>query len=121
MPYKPNKLRMKREAISKKRSVQGKYGNEVKRRMMRDQASGMEVVGGFTTFGSLGEHTVDLLDCGDPKRVWMRVDGEIRCPRTADGIVRVLGKWLWRKAPVAQKKVLYGYATGYAPTPAKGG
>ena len=56
------------------------------------------IVGGFKTFGSLGDHTVEILDFGDPSKVWIRVDGGgLRQPRTSGGVVRILGEWLWRK------------------------
>lgn len=85
-------IRKRREIASKR----GKYGNEVKRQKMIARAVPLEVVGGFTTWGSMGEHEIEILACDDPTHVWIRVDGELRRPRTMDGVHRVLSKWVYR-------------------------
>lgn len=100
MPYKQNRLRMKRYAISKKRSEQGKYGNEVKRKRMRERAIPLEVVGTIRTTGNMGDHFIEILDGGDESHVWLRVDGELRKPRTMNGVHRILSKWIWREQHV---------------------
>ena len=87
--------------IRKKRaraSARGKYGNEVKRQFMTERAEEMRVVGTMTTTGSFGNHLIELLSCDEPGVVWLRVDGDIRSPRSANGIRRVLADWIWRKA-----------------------
>lgn len=97
MSYKPNRLRLKREAISKKRSKQGKYGNEVKRRMMQERGYNLDVVGRMETSAIFGEHVIELLACDDEHCLLM-VDGEIRRPRTCAGVKRVIGEWIWKKS-----------------------
>lgn len=86
-------IKKKRERASKR----GKYGNEVKRRMMIERCSGLDVVGGFKTWGSMGEHEVELLACDDPTHVWILVDGLLRTPRTMNGVHRVLSRWVYNK------------------------
>jgi hypothetical protein len=95
MPYKKNRLRLKRERISADCSRRGKYGNEVKAEKRMAEAEESVVVATVRTSGSLGEHCIELLSCGDPLRVYVRLDGELRRPRTAQGFVRLLGQWLW--------------------------
>jgi len=80
------------QAKRKRNSERGKYGNEVKVRLRMERADEMRVVAEVRTSGSLGDHCIELLDCGEPLRVWVRVDGEIRRPRTARGFVSVLGQ-----------------------------
>lgn len=83
--------------LSESRSKSGKYGNEVKRRLMLDRASEMRVVATVITSGSLGIHLIELLDCGEPMLVWIRFDEKIYRPRTARGFVSLLGRWIWKK------------------------
>jgi hypothetical protein len=87
---------MKRERISADCSRRGKYGNAVKAAKRMAQAEEMQVVARIFTQGSLGEHEIELLSCGDPRRVYVRFDGELRRPRTARGFVSLLGRWMWR-------------------------
>ena len=54
-------------------------------------------VGGFTTWGIMGDHVIRLLDCGDDSVVWIEVDGQIRAPRTLTGVKRIVSEWIWRK------------------------
>lgn len=91
-----NYLQKRKKALSERNSKRGKLGNEAKRRMMKERGEVSNVVGGFTTFGCMGDHTVELLDCGDEVAVWIRVDGEIRAPRTIRGVRAVLAKWIVR-------------------------
>lgn len=72
-------------------------GVEARRRKREAKASEMPVVARVFTQGSLGEHEIELLSCGDPLRVYVRCDGELRSPRTANGFVRILGEWLWNQ------------------------
>ncbi len=55
------------------------------------------VVGGCTTWGSLGKHTIELLDCGDEQMVWIRIDGELHTPRTMRGFLSVMSHWFYKK------------------------
>ena len=97
MPYKKNRLRLKLAAISEMRSKSGKLGNEVRARLRMERGKDLEVVGGCHTYGSLGEHHIELLACDDPEHVWIRVDGEMRCPRTMRGFMAVLSDWFYWK------------------------
>jgi len=96
MPYKKNRLQLKRERISADCSRRGKYGNEVKARLRLEQSEEMRVVAEVRTSGSLGNHHIELLDFGEPMMVWIRFDGEIYRPRTARGFISLLGRWMWR-------------------------
>lgn len=96
MPYKKNRLQIKRERISADCSRRGKYGNQVKAQKRIAEAESMRVVATVQTSGSLGEHCIELLSYVDPMRVLVRFDGVLRQPRTAQGFVRLLGKWLWK-------------------------
>ena len=86
---------MKKERISADCSRRGKYGNAVKAKKRMAEAEPMRVVAEVRTSGSLGEHHIQLLDCGEPLMVWIRMDGTIYRPRTARGFVSLLGRWLW--------------------------
>ena len=80
----------------KRNSERGKYGNKVKRQKRIALGSEMRVVAEVRTSGTLGEHHIELLDCGEPMMVWVRMNGKIYQPRTARGFVSLLGRWLWR-------------------------
>ena len=98
MPYKKNKLRLKQERISKECSRRGKYGNEVKRRMMRENASEWTITSTIRTDGVIGEHVIEMLTSpDDPKQMLVRVNGEIRKPYTVNGFGKVLAEYLWKK------------------------
>ena len=84
--------RNKRREIARKKSA---LGVEARRRIREEQAEEMQVVATVRTSGSLGEHCIELLSCGDPLRVVVRFDGELRRPRTARGFVSLLGRWFW--------------------------
>lgn len=84
----------KRREIARKKSA---LGVAARRQKMPAQAEDMLVVATVRTSGSLGEHCVELLSCGDPLRVYVRFDGDLRRPRTARGFVSLLGKWMWRR------------------------
>jgi hypothetical protein len=94
----------KRREIARKRSLKGV---EARRRKMMELAEEYRVVAEVRTSGSLGEHHIELLSCGDPLRVAVRFDGQLRKPRTAKGFVRMLGDWLWigGKLAVARKNM----------------
>jgi len=68
-----------------------------RRRKMMERAIESCVVAEVRTSGSLGNHHIELLSCGDPLHVYVRFDGELRQPRTAQGFVRLLGEWIWKK------------------------
>ena len=86
-------IRKKRER-AKERS---KLGVAARRAKMQERGSDLEVAGTITTTGNLGNHFIEILACDDPVHVWLRVDGELRRPRTLRGVVRVLAGWIWRK------------------------
>jgi len=96
MPYKKNRLRLKQERLSALRSQQGKLGNNVKAQKRLAEAEQMRVVAEVHTSGSLGAHHIELLDCGEPVVVWVRMNGKIYRPRTARGFVSLLRRWLWK-------------------------
>jgi hypothetical protein len=83
----------KRREIQRQRSA---LGVAARRRQREAEASEAVVVARVFTQGSLGEHEIELLACGDPQRVYVRFDGELRAPRTARGFVSLPGRWLWR-------------------------
>lgn len=87
-------LNKKRRELSERNSRRGKYGNEVKRRIMHERGNDGIVVGGFETWGNMGEHTIELIDCGDESMLWIRVDGELKMPRTMRGVRAVITKWI---------------------------
>ena len=89
-------LNKKRKEASARNSQRGILGNKVKARLRMERGSDLVVVGGMTTWGSMGEHTIELLACDDPTHVWIRVDGELRQPRTMRGFFSVLNKWAWQ-------------------------
>jgi hypothetical protein len=90
-------LRRKRKATSERNSIRGKYGNKVKAELRMERGRNLEVVGGCRTYGSLGEHHIELLACDDPAHVWIRVDGHLRCPRTMRGFKSVMSDWFYKK------------------------
>ena len=98
MPYKPNRLRLKREAISKKRSEQWKRGNEVKRQKMQQEAVKGHVCGGLHNYGSLGHHHIQILDYGFESHFWLMVDGQLRKPQTDRGFRKILCDWMLRRS-----------------------
>lgn len=85
-------------AKRKKRSEAGKYGNTVKRQLMIERGNDLKVVGKCITSGVLGNHTIELLAGDQPMIAWIRVDGHIRRPRTANGFRRILANVLFKKA-----------------------
>lgn len=99
MPYKKNRLQLKRERIYADCSRRGKYGNQIKAQKRIAEAEAMRVVATVRTSGSLGEHLIELLAPGEVTRptVYVRFDGVLRQPRTANGFARLLGKWMWNK------------------------
>ena len=86
----------KARAVSERNSKRGKYGNEVKAKLRMEHGQDLEVVGGFKTWGSMGDHVVELLVCADPTHIWIRVDGEFRKPRTMRGFYAALNRWAYR-------------------------
>ena len=86
-------LRKKREALSKRNSEKGKYGNEVKRQRKMQQCQDLVCIGGFQTFGAFGGHCIKLYGGSDPTHFYIKVDGEWKRPRTYDGVRRIVSKW----------------------------
>lgn len=69
-----------------------------KARKRMEQGSTMLDVGGFTTDGILGLHSIRVLSYGDGEnRYAITVDGEHRQARTERGILRCLAKMIYRK------------------------
>ena len=99
MSYKKNRLRIKKERISKKRSELGKLGNEVKRQRMQEQGKDLVCVGGYVSFGRIGNHCIKLYaDPNDCTHYWIKSDGEWRKPRTVEGVRSVASRWFGRFA-----------------------
>jgi hypothetical protein len=90
-------LRRKRAEVSSRNSERGKASARKRRERMEEAGSGLSVTGRMETSGSFGNHVIELLACDDPTHVWLRVDGKLRCPRTCDGVKRVVGEWIWEK------------------------
>ena len=84
----------KRRKIAKEKS---KLGVEARRRKREAEASEMRVTGVVKTSGIFGEHEVQFLDFGDERLGYVRVDGELRRPRTVRGFEKTMDKWLWKK------------------------
>lgn len=89
-------IRKKQKKLSEINSKKGKFGNEVKRKLMQERAAPLKVVGGLRTYGNMGEHHIQLLDGGDESQIWIVVDGEIRTPRTMIGFFSVMNRWVWK-------------------------
>lgn len=83
----------KRREIARKRAA---LGVAARRKIREAQAEKCQIVATVQTSGSLGEHCIELLSCGDPLKVYVRFDGVLRQPRSARGFVRLLGKWVWK-------------------------
>lgn len=66
--------------------------------MMLERAKPLEVVGTISTTGNMGDHFIELLDGGSENHCWLRVDGQLRRPRTMNGVHRVLSKWIYLKS-----------------------
>ena len=69
-----------------------------KARKRMEQGSTMLDVGGFTTDGILGRHSIRVLSYGDGEnRYAITVDGEHRQARTERGIIRLLARMVYRR------------------------
>ena len=69
-----------------------------------ERTSAMLDVGGFTTDGILGKHSIRFLSYGDGEpRYAITVDGEHRRARTERGILRCLARMIYRKVMAARK------------------
>ena len=84
-----------REKENERKSRASK-GGDAKFRNHCEVGGKLEVVGGLTTFGSLGEHRIEVLACEDPTHFWVRVDGKMRCPRTERGFKATVSQWLFK-------------------------
>ena len=84
-------------AKNKKAKERSLKAVEARRNKRLSEASDLKVVGTIKTTGTLGNHFIELIDGGEPNVVWMRINGEIRKPRSANGIKRVLSHWIWRQ------------------------
>lgn len=75
-----------------------------KERKRMEQAHAMLDVGGFTTDGIIGQHTVRILSYGDEGRHYaITVDGEHRQARTERGILRCLARMVCKKVVAARR------------------
>lgn len=83
----------------KKASRKGRLGARARQQKIAAEGREMQVVGGCTTWGVLGEHTIELLAGDDSRCAWIRVDGRTRTPRTLRGFASILSRWLWRHTP----------------------
>ena len=91
-------IRIKSQEASDRNSKRGKISAKRAREKRQAQASELVVTGTMKTTGVFGEHFIELLaDEHDPLHCWMRVDGEIRKPRTCAGVRRVVSDWIWTK------------------------
>ena len=91
-----NYLTKRRKAISDRNAIRGELGNKTIRKNMMERGQDLKVVGGFTTWGSMGEHVIEVLACDDPSHAWIRVDGWLRQPRTMRGLHSVLSRWVYK-------------------------
>lgn len=74
-------------------------GVEARRRKRMEFAATMPDVGGITTDGLFGAHSIRLLSYGDGEPHYaIKVDDEHRQARTERGIIRILAKMIYRKA-----------------------
>ena len=82
----------------------GLKGVEARRAKREREFAEMRVVGGFVTFGCLGEHTVELLygENYSTDFLAVSVDGEPRRPRSLRGVGRCVALMLWGKAREAR-------------------
>lgn len=70
-----------------------------KARKRIERTESMRDVGGFTTDGILGAHTIRFLSYGDGELHYaVTVDGQHRQARTYRGILRLIAKMVSRKA-----------------------
>ncbi|HOE37284.1 MAG TPA: hypothetical protein PLT12_07205 [Kiritimatiellia bacterium] len=73
-----------------------------KERKRMERVSAMTDVGGITTDGILGEHSIRILSYGDGGRHYaITVDGEHRQARTERGILRCVAQMIFKQ--VSQK------------------
>jgi len=70
-----------------------------KQRKRMEFGATMLDVGGITTDGLFGDHSIRILSYGDGEPHYaITVDGEHRMARTERGILRILAKMIYRKA-----------------------
>jgi len=92
-------LRTKRLEAKRKRCAAMRATKERKR---MERVSAMTDVGGITTDGILGDHSIRILSYGDEGRHYaITVDGEHRQARTERGILRCVTQMIFKK--VSQK------------------
>ena len=66
-------------------------------RIRLERSETMRDVGGLSTDGCLGVHTVRLLAWPDGSHVAVTVDGRHRQARTLRGVVRIMAEMVYRK------------------------
>ena len=89
-------IRTKRLEAKRKRCAAMRAAKERKRRAI---GSTLQDVGGFSTDGIFGQHSIRVLSYGDGEnRYAIAVDGEHRQARTERGILRVIARMVWRKS-----------------------
>lgn len=73
-------------------------GVEARRRKRMEFGATLRDVGGITTDGIFGEHSIRLLSYGDGEPHYaITVDGEHRQARTERGVLRLLAKMVYGK------------------------
>ena len=88
-------IRTKRLESKRKRCAAMRAAKERKR---MELGATMLDVGGFTTDGILGLHSIRVLSYGDGEnRYAITVDGEHRQARTERGVIRILARMIYRK------------------------
>lgn len=71
-------------------------GVEARRRIRMERVAGMTDVGGITTDGLFGAHTIRILAyAGDEPLCAITVDGQHRQARTQRGILRLLARMVY--------------------------
>ena len=97
-------IRTKRLEAKRKRCAAMRAAKERKR---MERVNAMTDVGGITTDGILGAHSIRILSYGDEGRHYaITVDGEHRQARTERGILRCMAEMIFAKITVDKKLIM---------------
>ena len=97
-------IRTKRLEAKRKRCATKRAAKERKR---MERVNAMTDVGGITTDGILGAHSIRILSYGDEGRHYaITVDGEHRQARTERGILRCMAAMIFAKITVDKKLIM---------------
>ena len=97
-------IRTKRLEAKRKRCAAMRAAKERKR---MERVNAMTDVGGITTDGILGAHSIRILSYGDEGRHYaITVDGEHRQARTERGILRCMAAMIFAKITVDKKLIM---------------